>query len=230
MIGHKRNPHILKRLLAMMLMLALLPGAVLAESEQAHIPDSLRNDALETAQKLYRLPEATRDEEGDMRYHFFPGACGYYKSTEERLNYYGCAFMLDWFIPNETWSRRPSHMSVSQLQIPGENPEVSRVELFYPYWESFRDTDFPESTDEARKAVAREWAQNYVLLPEEDLQGEWTRGLTDETWDHRQIVQYTLMTPDWEISLWLYPNSMRYYEAVFYSRKWYNEAPKNYTT
>ena len=196
MIGHKRNPHILKRLLAMMLMLALLPGAVLAESEQAHIPDSLRKDALETAQKLYRLPEATRD----------------------------------WFIPNETWSRRPSHMSVSQLQIPGENPEVSRVELFYPYWESFRDTDFPESTDEARKAVAREWAQNYVLLPEEDLQGEWTRGLTDETWDHRQIVQYTLMTPDWEISLWLYPNSMRYYEAVFYSRKWYNEAPKNYTT
>ena len=92
------------------------------------------------------------------------------------------------------------------------------------------DTDFPESTDEARKAAAREWARNYVLLPEEDLQGEWTRGLTDETWDHRQIVQYTLMTPDWEISLWLYPNSMRYRSAVFYSRKWFNETPKTYTT
>ena len=53
MIGHKRNPHILKRLLAMMLMLALLPGAVLAESEQPPepIPDSIRKDALEAAQK-----------------------------------------------------------------------------------------------------------------------------------------------------------------------------------
>ena len=232
MIGHKRNPHILKRLLAIMLMLALLPGAVLAESEQppTPIPDSIRKDALEAAQKLYRLPEATTDEEGDMRFQCFTSSYECYKPMEERLNYYRCAFMLDWFVPNETWSRRPSHLTVSHLEIPGQKPEVSRVEFFYPVWDSFRDTDFPESTDEARKAAAREWARNYVLLPEEDLQGEWTRGLTDETWDHRQIVQYTLMTPDWEISLWLYPNSMRYRSAVFYSRKWFNETPKTYTT
>ena len=226
MIGHKQKTRSLKHLLAVMLALVLLPCSVSADEEQTAVPDSLRKEALCTMQKMYRLPEAEPDEENNRSFLVYPGGREFYKPMEENPRYYGCGFFLDFFVPNETWSRRPSYLTASLLELPGKSPEVSRLELFYPRWDSFNDEEFPESSDEARLAVARDWAQKYVLLPEEDLREEWTVGLTGENWQHDQLAQYNLLTPDWEISLWLYPNSMRYYKAVFYSRKWYTEEPK----
>ena len=39
-------------------------------------------------------------------------------------------------------------------------------------------------------------------------------------------VQLVMNTPDWEIDLWMYANSLDLYECRIYSRKWYDPGQK----
>ena len=187
-------------------------------------PKDIKADGLNVLSKIIRLPK-TSFEGNCSRTELNLGNHDLYITDSDKLTKYESCLYLDFSMSGEV-SKAPSTLDMYHLQTPGAAPELACISLFYPYYESFADKDYPESTEKAQIAAAQEWARNNLLLANEDLREEWTVQTTYADWNENKLVQLVLNTPDWEINLWMYANSLDLYECRIYSRKWYDPGQK----
>ena len=187
-------------------------------------PQDIKADGLNVLSKLIRLPEISFAE-NCSRTELNLGNHDLYLTDSDKLTKYESSFFLKSSMSGDV-GKTPSTLDMYHLQVPGAAPELACISLFYPYSGSFADKDYPETTEETRIAAAQKWARDNLLLPETDLREDWTVQTTDTDWDGNEQVQLVLNTPDWEINLWMYANSLEMYECRIYSRKWYDPGQK----
>ncbi len=186
--------------------------------------EEIKVDGLQTLSKMIRLPQIS-NEEGCSRTELNLGNHDLYISDSDKLIKYESSFFLKNRM-NGSVSKTPSTLEMYHLQVPGAQPELACIALFYPYSGSFKDNDYPESTEKAQIAAAQKWAQDNLLLPDADLQQEWIVQTIDTDMNGNKKVQLVMNTPDWEIDLWMYANSLELYQCRIYSRKWYDPGQK----
>ena len=198
--------------------------ALETESVWETSPEKMKADALKALSKIIRLPEIS-SEENCSRSELNLKGHDIYITDSDKLTKYESSFFLRHSMDGEV-SKTPSTLDLYHLQTPGAAPELACIALFYPYSGSFKDKNYPESTENDQIAAAQKWALDNLLLPKKDFQKPWTVQKTDTDRNGNARVQLVLNTPDWEINLWMYANSLELYECRIYSRKWYESGQK----
>ena len=184
--------------------------ALQQESGWEILPDLLEKKARQYAHKVFPLPLSMAATEAS-RY-------AYSEDYIEFRNYFSidpdsCGSMYG--SPEET----PDSVMVEQNLIQGENgfPEeayVARIIISYPYEADETGSGVICSMDEL-KASAQRWAENYLLVPEEDILSEWVFDTRIEDWG---TVQYRLLTTEWLVCLEMYEADARYFQCCIYDR------------
>ncbi len=187
-------------------------------------PEEIKADGLKAIGSIILLPQIS-NEEDCSRTELNLGNHDLYITDSDKLTKYESSFFLRNSMSGSV-SQTPSTLDMYHLQVPGAAPELACIALSYSCSGSFKDKDYPESTEKARIAAAENWARDNLLLPEADFRKEWTVQGTHTTLDGNNLVQLVLNTPDWEINLWMYANSLELYECRIYSRKWYDPGQK----
>ena len=177
-------------------------------------PAKLEKQAREYARMVFPLPLSmtTRDE---TRY-------AYSEKNIEFRNYFtidpeSCKGM--YASPEET----PCEVMVEQELVgdPDSRPakaDIARILIDYPArYEYYRTEGEPVGSKEELITAAQRWAENYLLIPEEDILSGW---VFDEQLEDLGIVQYRLLTTDWLVCLEMYESNAEYSMACIYNREY----------
>lgn len=194
--------------------------ALEAETVWKMSPEDMRADGLNTLSKIIRIPEISKVT-GSALTELDLSHNDLYFTDSAKLIRYDNECLLKHSMTSDSVSDIPSFLYMYHLQTPGSAPELGCIELFYPYYVGFSDQDYPTVTSDEQIRAAQQWAQDNLLLPKEDLPDNWFIRTTHTDPGGNSLIQLVLETPDWEINLWMYPNSMKISECRIYSLKWY---------
>lgn len=191
-------------------------------------PEALKEDALKTVAGLIRIPEVKDADEPTSRefrkVEFKDSGNGpyneLYKKGADGMYKYDTSFFMGSIRTDDSM---PWYMTIHQLQEAGSKPEVGCVELNYTRSEDSSENVSAAGDKNAQIAAARKWAKQNLLFDSRYL-NNWTIGATDTSDDgNNNKIQLVMLTPDWEINLWMNENTLEIDQCRIYSRKWYME-------
>ena len=114
---------------------------------------------------------------------------------------------------------------IVQMQEIGSTAETAGIHLWYGYYSTFSDSDYPESHEAEWLAAAQNWAGQVLRLPAAVLQDGWTVSYKIEDYGSN-LVQLKLVTEEYEICVWVYQNSAKISDCLIFNRNWYDDSLK----
>lgn len=196
------------------------------EEEWTIHPEELKTAALKGAGSLVNLPQNIREYQPCIsREHIWGPESPYLSRNNPFYKYLGQFYGEGY---DGFYDRIHCSIDIVQMQETGSAPELAGIHLWYGYYPTFSDSNYPESREAEWLAAAQDWAEKTLLLPADVLRDGWT--VTDSTVSNTDspLVHLRLVTEELEICIMLYRNSTKISDCLIYSRKWYDDSDKGF--
>ena len=186
-------------------------------------PDELKAAALKDAGELINLPRSVHEYEPCTSRELMQIKGEPYLPRSSAVYQYTSQFYFEGY--DGFYDRIHCNMDVVQMQEIGSAAETVDSHLWYGYYSTFSDSDYPESHEAEWLAAAQNWAGQVLRLPEDVLQDGWTVSYQMEDYGSN-LVQLKLVTEEYEICVWVYQNSAKVSDCLIYNRNWYDDSLK----
>ena len=186
-------------------------------------PDELKTAALKDAGELINLPRSVHEYEPCISRELMQIKGDTYLPRSNAVYKYTSQFYFEGY--DGFYDRIHCNMDIVQMQEIGSTAETAGIHLWYGYYSTFSDSDYPESHEAEWLAAAQNWAGQVLRLPADVLQDGWTVSYKIEDYGSN-LVQLKLVTEEYEICVWVYQNSTKISDCLIYNRNWYDDSLK----
>ncbi len=186
-------------------------------------PDELKTAALKDAGELINLPKNVREFEPCTSRELMQITGDTYLPRSNAVYKYTSQFYFEGY--DGFYDRIHCNMDIVQMQEIGSTAETAGIHLWYGYYSTFSDSDYPESHEAEWLAAAQNWAGQVLRLPADVLQDGWTVSYKIEDYGSN-LVQLKLVTEEYEICVWVYQNSAKISDCLIFNRNWYDDSLK----
>ena len=186
-------------------------------------PDELKAAALKDAGDLINLPRSVHEYEPCTSRELMQIKGEPYLPRSSAVYQYTSQFYFEGY--DGFYDRIHCNMDVVQMQEIGSAAETVGIHLWYGYYSTFSDSDYPESHEAEWLAAVQNWAGQVLRLPEDVMQDGWTVSYQMEDYGSN-LVQLKLVTQEYEICVWVYQNSAKVSDCLIYNRNWYDDSLK----
>ena len=186
-------------------------------------PDELKTAALKDAGELINLPRSVHEYEPCISRELMQIKGDTYLPRSNAVYKYTSQFYFEGY--DGFYDRIHCNMDIVQMQEIGSTAETAGIHLWYGYYSTFSDSDYPESHEAEWLAAAQNWAGQVLRLPAAVLQDGWTVSYKIEDYGSN-LVQLKLVTEEYEICVWVYQNSTKISDCLIYNRNWYDDSDK----
>ncbi|MBR5962468.1 MAG: hypothetical protein IKZ98_15895 [Clostridia bacterium] len=188
-------------------------------------PEELKAAALKDAGDLINLPRSVHEDESGTTRETMKFTGETYMPRSGTVYKYTSQFYFEGY--DGFYDQMHCNMDVVQMQEAGSAPETAGIHLWYGYYSTFSDNDYPESHEAEWLAAAQNWAEKVLRLPADALQGSWTVAQKTDFYGSN-LVQVKLVTEELEICVWVYQNTTKVSDCLIYNRKWYDDSYKGF--
>ena len=188
-------------------------------------PEELKAAALKDAGDLINLPRSVHEYEPCISRELMQIKGDTYLPRSSAVFKYTSQFYFEGY--DGFYDRIHCNMDIVQMQEIGSGVETAGIHLWYGYYSTFSDSDYPESHEAEWLAAAQNWAGQILQLPEDILQGGWTVSGKNEYYG-TTLIQLKLVTEEYEICVWVYQNSAKVSDCLIYNRNWYDDSDKGF--
>ena len=186
-------------------------------------PDELKTAALKDAGELINLPRSVHEYEPCISRELMQIKGDTYLPRSNAVYKYTSQFYFEGY--DGFYDRIHCNMDIVQMQEIGSTAETAGIHLWYGYYSTFSDSDYPESHEAEWLAAAQNWAGQVLRLPADVLQDGWTVSYKIEDYGSN-LVQLKLVTEEYEICVWVYQNSAKISDCLIFNRNWYDDSLK----
>ena len=186
-------------------------------------PDELKTAALKDAGELINLPRSVHEYEPCISRALMQNKGDTYLPRSNAVYKYTSQFYFEGY--DGFYDRIHCNMDIVQMQEIGSTAETAGIHLWYGYYSTFSDSDYPESHEAEWLAAAQNWAGQVLRLPADVLQDGWTVSYKIEDYGSN-LVQLKLVTEEYEICVWVYQNSAKISDCLIFNRNWYDDSLK----
>ena len=186
-------------------------------------PDELKTAALKDAGELINLPRSVHEYEPCISRELMQIKGDTYLPRSNAVYKYTSQFYFEGY--DGFYDRIHCNMDIVQMQEIGSTAETAGIHLWYGYYSTFSDSDYPESHEAEWLAAAQNWAGQVLQLPADVLQDGWTVSYKIEDYGSN-LVQLKLVTEEYEICVWVYQNSAKISDCLIFNRNWYDDSLK----
>ena len=186
-------------------------------------PDELKTAALKDAGELINLPRSVHEYEPCISRELMQIKGDTYLPRSNAVYKYTSQFYFEGY--DGFYDRIHCNMDIVQMQEIGSTAETAGIHLWYGYYSTFSDSDYPESHEAEWLAAAQNWAGQVLRLPADVLQDGWTVSYQMENYGSN-LVQLKLVTEEYEICVWVYQNSAKISDCLIFNRNWYDDSLK----
>lgn len=186
-------------------------------------PDELKTAALKDAGELINLPRSVHEYEPCISRELMQIKGDTYLPRSNAVYKYTSQFYFEGY--DGFYDRIHCNMDIVQIQEIGSTAETAGIHLWYGYYSTFSDSDYPESHEAEWLAAAQNWAGQVLRLPADVLQDGWTVSYKIEDYGSN-LVQLKLVTEEYEICVWVYQNSAKISDCLIFNRNWYDDSLK----
>lgn len=193
------------------------------EGEWTVDPDELKKTALKDTGDLVILPEEIQEFTPCTQRELMQVTGDTYRHRSGEVYKYTSQFYFEGY--DGFYDQIHCSMDIVQMQEAGSAPETAGIHLWYGYYSTFSDSDYPESHEAEWLAAAQNWAEQTLRLPADVLQGGWTVSYKTEDYGSN-LIQLRLVTEEYEICVWVYQNSAKISDCLIFNRNWYDDSLK----